>query len=62
MTRPALTMTDAEFAALRRKLLVTDPARADAAAGMARLFAKAKAKFPDLAVPDVPEPERDRSP
>ena len=62
MTRPALEMTLAEFEALRRKLLVTDPAQADAAAAMARLFAKARAKFPDLAMPDAPEPEPRRDP
>ncbi len=60
MTRPALTMTDADFEALRRRLLRTDPSKADAAAGMARMMRDAKAKF-DLDVPAEfarPDPQR----
>jgi len=47
----AKDMTDAEFAALKRELLVDGPVRQTAEDGMTRFWRKAKLNYPDLELP-----------
>lgn len=47
----ARDMTNAEFAALKREVMVNGPVKQAADAGMARFWARARAEYPDLELP-----------